>query len=148
MSLLPNNVLGLEAKIYVGDVGDSETVLAVTANEVDIARDVTLNRGSTLADVTIRKSDYRLQRRALKEFSVTLELLYSPASPFFKKLSDSYESGTSLGFFASDGFGSGQLFDGSVTEFTMNQPLEEGITVSTTITPTFEGRTPVWITAS
>lgn len=145
---LPNNVLGLESKLYIGAVGGSQSTLATDSNEVDIARNVDLTRGSTLADVTIRKSTYRLQRRALKEFSVTLGLLYSPASPFFKMLNDAYENGTSNGYFVSDGYGSGMLFDGSVTEFTVHQPLEDGCSVDVTIVPTFEGREPEWVTGS
>lgn len=144
---LPNNVLGLEAKLYIGDVGASQSDLAVASNEVDIARNVDLTRASTLADITIRKSTYRLQRRALKELSISLGLLYSPKSSFYKLLNDAYEKGTSNGYFVSDGYGSGMLFDGSITEFTVHQPLEDGCTVDVTITPTFEGRQPEWITA-
>jgi len=103
--------------LYVGTVGATQSAIATSANEVTCARSVDLSRTSTMADVTTRGSDYRLQRRALKEASISLELIHSPGDPVFQRLNDSYENGTSVGLFVSDGFGSGLLCDASVTEF-------------------------------
>ena len=148
MPELPANVLGLEARLYVGAVGATHTVLSSETNEVKCARSADLSRTSTLADVTTRGSDYRLQRRALKEASINLELIHSPGDPVFQRLSDSYENGTSIGLFVSDGFGSGLLCDASVTEFSQSQPLEDILTVNAVLVPTFVSRYPVWINAS
>ena len=148
MSLLPSNVLGLEAKLYVGAVGANKSTLAVTANEVTCARSVDLSLTSSMADVTTRGSDYRLQRRALKEASINLELIYSPADPNFKKLFDSYDLGTAIGIFVSDGHGAGLLCDASVTEFSQPQPLEDIITVNAVLVPTYASRYPAWVTAT
>ena len=63
---MPASILGLEARLYVGTVGATQSSLAVAANEVTCARSTDLSRTSTMADVTTRGSDYRLQRRALK----------------------------------------------------------------------------------
>ena len=148
MALLPSNVLGLEAKLYVGTVGATQSVLSVTANEVTCARSVDLSRTSTMADVTTRGSDYRLQRRALKEASISMELIYSPGDPVFQKLSDSYENGSAIGLFVSDGHGSGLLCDASVTEFSQSQPMEDILVVNAVLVPTFVSRYPTWISAS
>ncbi|MCL1999977.1 MAG: hypothetical protein FWG74_00965 [Planctomycetes bacterium] len=148
MALLPSNVLGLEARLYVGAVGATQSTLAVTANEVTCARSVELSLTSSMADVTTRGSDYRLQRRALKEASINVELIYSPSDANFKKLFDSYDKGEAIGLFVSDGHGSGLLCDASVTEFSQPQPLEDIITVNAVLVPTFASRYPVWISAS
>jgi len=148
MSELPSNVLGLEACLYIGAVGATHTALSVETNEVTCARSVDLSRTSAMADVTRRGSDYRLQRRALKEASISMELIYDPGDPVFKRLSDSYESGEAVGLFVSDGFGSGLLCDASVTEFSQSQPMEDIITVNAVLVPTFVSRYPAWISAT
>ena len=144
----PYSVLGLECKLYVGTAGATHTVLSTPANELTIARSVELSLTSSLADVTVRASAWRLQRRALKEASISVELMYRPSDPIFKLLFTSYDVGTPVGVFVSDGFGSGLLCDASVTEFNQPQPLEEAIIVKSTLLPTFTTRYPTWIDAA
>ena len=148
MADLPDSVLGLECKLYIGAVGATAAVLGVEANEVKLARSVELSLTSSQADVTVRGSDWRLQRRALKEASISVEMLYSPGDPHYKKLFQSYDRGEAIGMFASDGFGSGLLCDASVTEFSQPQPLEDAVIVNITVVPTFASRYPEWIEAS
>ena len=143
----PNSVLGLECRLYVGAAGADKTVLAAPANELIVARSVELSLTSSLADVTVRASAWRLQRRALKEASISVELLYRPSDAKFKQLFDAYIDGSAVGIFVSDGFGSGLLCDASVTEFSQPQPLEEAVIVKSTLLPTFTTRFPVWIEA-
>ena len=144
----PDSILGLDCKLYAGLAGAELATLAVPANELTIARSVELSLTSSLADVTVRASAWRLQRRALKEASINVELLYSPADAIFKLLFTAYDKGTPVGIFASDGFGSGLLCDASVTEFSQPQPLEEAVIVKGTLLPTFTTRYPVWIDAT
>ena len=141
------SVLGLDCRLYVGPAGAALNVLNAPANELTIARSVELSLTSSLADVTVRKSAWRLQRRALKEASINVELLYSPGDPVFKLLFAAYDNGTPVGVFVSDGFSSGLLCDVSVTEFSQPQPLEEAVLVKATLLPTFTTRYPVWIDA-
>lgn len=112
MATLPTTVLGLECKLFIGAAGTG-----TPANEVTLARTVELSLTSSMADVTVRGSDWRLQRRALKEASISVELLYSPGDANYKTLFESYDEGKAIGLFVSDGFGSGLLCDASVTEF-------------------------------
>ena len=148
MSASPSSVLGLEAKLFVGTAGATHTVLSSPANELTIARSVELSLTSSLADVTVRASAWRLQRRALKEASISVELLYSPGNTIFQLLFTSYDNGTPVGAFVTDGFGSGLLCDASVTEFSQPQPLEEAVIVKATLLPTFTTRYPTWIDAA
>jgi len=148
MADAPGSVLGLECRLYVGAAGADKTVLATSTNELIVARSVELSLTSSLADVTVRASAWRLQRRALKEASISVELLYRPSDAKFKQLFDAYNEGTPVGIFVSDGFGSGLLCDASVTEFSQPQPLEEAVIVKATLLPTFTTRFPVWIDAA
>ena len=148
MSTQIGSILGLEAKLYIGVAGAEKSVLATTANELTVARSVELSLTSSLADVTVRASAWRLQRRALKEASISVELLYSPGDAKFKQLFTAYDEGNPVGIFVSDGFGSGLLCDASVTEFSQPQPLEEAVIVKATLLPTFTTRFPVWIDAT
>ena len=141
MALLPSNVLGLECRLYIGAAGTG-----TPSNEVTVARTVELSLTSSMADVTVRASDWRLQRRALKEASISVELLYSPADANFQTLFDSYNNSTPIGLFVSDGHGSGLLCDASVTEFSQPQPLEDAVLVNCTLVPTFTTRYPAWVT--
>ena len=142
-----NSVLGLECKLFVGAAGATHTVLSAPSSELTIAKSVELSLTSSLADVTVRASAWRLQRRALKEASISVELMYRPSDSIFKLLFSAYDNGTPVGIFVSDGFGSGLLCDASVTEFSQPQPLEEAIIVKATLLPTFTNRFPVWIDA-
>ena len=142
------SVLGLECKLFVGTAGADKAVLATSTNELIVARSVELSLTSSLADVTVRASQWRLQRRALKEASINVELLYRPSDAKFKQLFDAYNDGAPVGIFVSDGFGSGLLCDASVTEFSQPQPLEEAVIVKSTLLPTFTTRFPVWIDAA
>ena len=143
----PDSVLGLDCSLYISTSGTDLATLSVPANELTIARTVELSLTSSLADVTVRASAWRLQRRALKEASVSVELLYRPGDPKFQQLFSAYNDGHSLAIFVSDGFGSGLLCDASVTEFSQPQPLEDAVVVKATLLPTFTTRFPVWIDA-
>jgi len=148
MSAQIGSILGLECKLFISTVGAQLTTLAIPANELIVARSVELSLTSSLADVTVRASAWRLQRRALKEASINVELLYRPSDAKFKQLFDAYNLGDAIAIFVSDGFGSGLLCDASVTEFSQPQPLEEAIVVKSTLLPTFTNRFPVWIDAA
>ena len=143
----PDSVLGLECKLFIGPAGAALNVLNTPANELIVARSVELSLTSSLADVTVRASAWRLQRRALKEASINVELMYRPGDAKFRQLFVAYDTGTPVGVFASDGFDSGLLCDVSVTEFSQPQPLEEAVLVKATLLPTFTSRFPVWIDA-
>ncbi len=143
MATLPTSVLGLECKLLIGPAGSG-----TPTDEVTLARSVELSLTSSMADVTVRGSDWRLQRRALKEASISVELLYSPGDANFKTLFKSYDEGTPIGLFVSDGHGSGLLCDASVSEFSQPQPLEDAVIVNCTLVPTFTTRYPAWVSAS
>jgi len=140
-------ILGLECELFAGPGGSALTDLMEEEHLVKLARGVDFSLTSALADVTTRGSTYRLQKRALKEASLSLELLYLPGDPVFELLFKSYDDGDVISVFSSDGQGNGLLFEGSVTEFSQPQPLEDAVLVNATIVPTFSTvRYPKWIT--
>lgn len=71
----------------------------------------------------------------------------------FQAIRDAYLNGTVLDMVILDGpydqSGSqGLRADFGVTKFTRNEPLEEGVTVSVTLKPSYSANNPTWFTAA
>ena len=58
---------------------------------------------------------------------------------------NAYFGNTPLALFVTDGNGSGLDADWSIIGFSVEQPLEEALTVSVTANPTASTRAPAWV---
>ena len=136
-------VLGLDAKLLRGTAGTTGTT------EVKNVKDLTLNLESGEADVTTRATGgWRASAATLKEASLEFGILYDTADADFQAFQAAYFSNTPLSLFISDGNGGGLDADWSITAFTLEQPLEEAVSVSVTAKPTASTRAPAWKTAA
>ena len=136
-------VLGLEAKLLRGTAG------ATGATEVKNVKDLTLNLESGEADVTTRATKgWKASVATLKEASLEFGILYDTEDADFQAFSSAYFSNTPLALFVSDGAGNGLDADFSITGFSVEQPLEEALSVSVTAKPTASTRAPAWKTGS
>lgn len=136
-------VLGFDAKLLRGPAG------AVGSTEVKNIKDLTLNLESGEADVTTRATQgWRATVATLKEASLEFGMLYDTEDEDFKAFSDAYFNNTPLALFVTDGAGNGLDADFSITGFSVEQPLEEALTVSVTAKPTASTRAPEWKTAT
>ena len=132
-------VLGLNAKLLRGAAGATGTT------EVKNVKDLTLNLESGEADVTTRATGgWRATAGTLKEASLEFGILYDTEDADFQAFQAAYFSNTPLALFITDGAGSGLDADWSITAFTVEQPLEEAVSVSITAKPTASTRAPVW----
>lgn len=132
-------VLGLDAKLLRGPAG------TVGSTEVKNVKDVTLNLESGEADVTTRATKgWRATVATLKDASLEFAILYDTEDEDFQAFSDAYFDNTPLALFVTDGAGNGLDADFSITGFSMEQPLEEALTVSVTAKPTASSRAPEW----
>ncbi|MDD3083141.1 MAG: phage tail tube protein [Desulfobacterales bacterium] len=132
-------VLGLDAKLMRGTAG------ATAATEVKNVKDLTLNLESGEADVTTRATEgWKASVATLKEASLEFGILYDTADADFTAFQTAYFSNTPLALFVTDGNGSGLDADWSITGFSMEQNLEEAVTVSVTAKPTASTRAPAW----
>ena len=133
-------VLGLDAILMRGAAGQT------AATEVKNVKDLTLTMESGEADVTTRAtSGWKASIATLKEASLEFGILYDTEDADFTAFRDAYFSNTALALFVTDGNGSGLDADWSMTGFSVEQPLEEAVTVSVTAKPTASTRAPAWV---
>ena len=135
-------VLGLDAKLFRGTAGSRATT------EVTNVKDLTLNLESGEADVTTRATrGWKASVATLKEASLEFSILYDPSDADFAAFQTAYFSNTPLALFVSDGQDTAHGLDAdfSITAFSMEQPLEEAISVSVTAKPTASTRAPQWV---
>ena len=134
--------LGLDAKLFRGTAGTRGTI------EVTNVKDVSLSLESGEADVTTRKAKgWKLSVATLKEASLEITILYDTEDEDFLAFKEAYFSNTPISLFVTDGDTTAHGLDAdfSVTGFTVDQPLEEAVTVKVTAKPTASDRAPVWV---
>ena len=116
------------------------------ATEVKNVKDLTLSMESGEADVTTRAtSGWKASIATLKEASLEFGILYDTEDADFTAFRDAYFGNTPLALFVTDGNGSGLDADWSITGFSVEQPLEEALTVSVTAKPIASTRAPAWV---
>jgi hypothetical protein len=127
-------LLGMNAKIYQGAAGGDLASLAEMAN----VKDVTLNLEAGEADVTTRANQgWRATAPTLRECTAEFEMLWKPGDAGFDAVKTAFLSAGTirLAVLTGDRTASGTegpLGDFSITNFSRNEPLEEGVTVSVT----------------
>ena len=134
--------LGLDANLVRGTAGTQGNI------EVTNVKDVSLSLESGEADVTTRKAKgWKLSVATLKEASLEITILYDTEDEDFLAFKEAYFSNTPLSLFVTDGDTTAHGLDAdfSVTGFTVDQPLEEAVTVKVTAKPTASDRAPVWV---
>ena len=132
-------VLGLDAKLLRGAAGSSGST------EVTNVKDLTLSLESGEADVTTRATKgWKASVATLKEASLEFGILYDTEDSDFQAFSDAYFNNTPIAMFVTDGAGNGLDADWSITGFSVEQPLEEALSVSVTAKPTSSTRAAEW----
>ncbi len=127
--------LGMNAKIYQGAAGAD----IATITEMSNVKDVTLTLEAGEADLTTRGSQgWREIVATLRECSSEFEMLWKPSDAGFTAIKTAFITGGQVRLAiltdAKDASGSeGMVGDFSITGFTRNESLEEGVTVSVTV---------------
>jgi len=127
-------LLGMNAKIYQGAAGAALNTLTEMAN----VKDVTLSLEAGEADVTTRANQgWRATAPTLRECTAEFEMLWKPGDAGFDAVKTAFLSAGTirLAVLTGDRTASGTegpLGDFSITNFSRNEPLEEGVTVSVT----------------
>lgn len=142
-------VLGLNAKLY----RNTGTQQSPTWTDIANIKDLTLNLEKGEADATTRASSgWRQTVATLKEASVEFEMVWDPSDQGFQAIQEAFFNNTALDLAIMDGTlppSTGQTVQGlradwAVTKFSRNEPLEEVLTVSVTLKPTY-GSVPTWM---
>lgn len=139
--------LGLQAKLLYGVAGASAT------SEAKNVKDLTLSLETGTADITTRgTSGWRAKMATLKEGSLEFQTNYDTSETFCSTLITNFLGNSAMAFFVTDGAGTGLLADWALTNCTIEQPLEEAVSLSVTAEPTdiggASGRAPAWVSAS
>jgi len=133
-------LLGMNAKVYQGAAGGALGDLTEMDNVKDVA--VTLEAGE--ANVTTRANGgWQATAATLKTCSAEFEMLWKPADTGFEAIKTAFLGSSTLrltlltGAKSADGIepvsgSEGPQGDFSITNFSRNEPLEEGVTVSVT----------------
>lgn len=127
-------ILGMNGKVYFGETTD----LLAALTEMSNVKDVTVSMEAGEADVTTRaNSGWRATAPTLRECTAEFEMLWKPGDAGFEAIKDAFLTSATLRLAvltgANDAAGSeGPLGDFSITGFSRNEPLEEGVTVSVT----------------
>lgn len=133
---------GKDFKLYVNT--DDPYDSSPTWVEVVNVRDLTRNLEKALADASIRGSSFRLQVGTLKDFSLEFQMVYDPEDTEYELMEDAFFEDTDLEFVILDGpigtdGSKGIRFQGQVTNFTVNEALEDVGLTDVTLVP---GYTP------
>ena len=133
-------ILGLNAKLFRGASGTQ------AKEEMKNVKDLTLNLETGEADVTTRATEgWKASVATLKDASLEFGMLYDPTDTDLDAVQEAFMSNTPLAFFITDGDGTGLDADFSITNFSIEQPLEEAMSVSVTAKPTATTRPPTWV---
>jgi len=140
--------LGLDAKIF----RNTGTYAAPVWNEIKNVRDVTLSLETGEADATTRGNNgWRATVATLKDGSVEFDMVWDSADDDFTAIRDAFLNKTALEMAVLDGDVAAAGSQGlrasfMVTNFSRNEPLEEAITASVTVKPTYSANPPAWMT--
>jgi len=127
-------ILGMNAKIYQGPAGTDLATLTEMAN----VKDVTLSLEAGEADVTTRANQgWRATAPTLRECTAEFEMLWKPGDAGFDAIKTAFLTSATLALAVLTGEKAtsgteGPRGDFSITNFSRNEPLEEGVTVSVT----------------
>lgn len=131
--------MSLDAKLYRGPVGST------ASTEVTTCKDVSLKIKKSEAKISSRASRWTLVKGALKEAEFTLTFDSDSEDPHLQALISAFMGDTPVAFKIADKLnGQGLNADFEILSMDDDQKLEEAVTISFTIKPTYVNRYPSW----
>ena len=140
--------LGMNGKLY----RNTGTYGVPVWTEITNVKDLTLNLEKGEADVTTRANEgWRANQPTLKEASIEFDMVWDTDDDGFSAIQDAFFNDTTVEVAVMDG----DITDGTteglratvgVSTFSRGEPLEEAMTVSVTLKPTYSAHAPEWIT--
>ncbi len=141
--------LGMNGKLY-RNTGSYE---APTWVEITNVKDLTLSLETGEADVTTRANNgWRASKATLKDGSVEFEMVWDTEDEGFAAIKAAFFGNTGIELAVMDGDMDTEEVQGlratfAVTKFDRSEPLEEAMSVSVSVKPTYAAHPPEWITA-
>ena len=139
-----STIIGISAVLYYGAAGARATEEATNVKDLSLSLEV------GTADITTRAAKgWRVKKATLKEGSVEWGMNYDTEDAFCVDVIQKFITGDAISLFVSDGAGEGLDADWIITNCSMEQPMEDAVTVSVTAEPTMTGgtksRAPNWV---
>lgn len=147
---MPGKKLGRECVLARNTGTYANAAWNTVGNVIDLNHKDSAAKG----DVSDRSSNFKKYRRGLRDVSATFKLRYDSADDDHVYLRAAYANAALTDFFIADGSTNttntaGPRFWAQVTEFSHDQPLEDGVTVNVEICPcndTTNTDEPTWYT--
>jgi hypothetical protein len=142
--------LGMDAKLY----RNTGTYGSPTWDLIGNVKDLTLSLETGEADVTTRgNGGWRATVATLKDGSLEFEMIWDTEDTDFTAIRTAFLGNTAVEMAVLDGLvattgSQGLRASFMVTNFTRNEPLEEAITVSVSMKPTYSANAPAWMTVA
>jgi hypothetical protein len=142
--------LGMDAKLY----RNTGTYASPTWDLIGNVKDLTLSLETGEADVTTRgNGGWRATVATLKDGSLEFEMIWDTEDTDFTAIRTAFLGNTAVEMAVLDGLvattgSQGLRASFMVTNFTRNEPLEEAITVSVSMKPTYSANAPAWMTVA
>lgn len=144
--------LGLDCKLYFNAAGNETPIVPGNWTLLDNAKDVMLGVEKSEADVTTRGNNgWRATVGSLKDASIEFDMVWDTSDAGFTAIKDAFFNGTNIGILVLDGAvatsgSQGLAAEMAVITFSRNEPLEEAVTVSVSVKPTYATVAPFWHT--
>lgn len=142
--------LGLEGKLY----RNSADYASPTWVEMKNVKDLTLSVEANEADATTRGNNgWEAIVAALKKGSIEFEMIWDTADADFTAIQQAFFGNTTLEFAVMSGDitttgEQGLRATMMVLNFSRSEPLQEAMSVSVTIKPTYAANAPEWMTVA
>jgi hypothetical protein len=142
-------VLGMNCKLYRNTNTYASPTWVILGNVKDV--NFSLEKGE--ADVTTRANNgWRATAGTLKDGSIEFEMIWAPGDAGFTAIQTAFLNNTSIEFLVLDGPVATEGSQGlralmQVMTFSRNESLEEAVTVSVSLKPTYSSNPPAWFTA-
>ncbi len=140
--------LGMNGKLY----RNTGTYAAPVWAEITNVKDVTLSLETGEADVTTRANNgWKASKATLKTASVEFDMVWDPDDEGFAAMRTAFFENTPVELFVADADQDLEAAEGlratmSVIKFDRKEPLEEAMTVSVSVKPTYAEHAPEWKT--
>jgi hypothetical protein len=140
----------MDAKLY----RNTGTYASPTWDLIGNVKDLTLSLETGEADVTTRgNGGWRATVATLKDGSLEFEMIWDTEDTDFTAIRTAFLGNTAVEMAVLDGLvattgSQGLRASFMVTNFTRNEPLEEAITVSVSMKPTYSANAPAWMTVA
>lgn len=138
-------LIGADCKLY----RNTGTWASPTWNEIQRARDVTINLERAEADMSSRVTEWKLTKGALKDLTIEFDLVYHQDDPDYVVLRDAFLNNTTVEMTALDGSSATNGSEGprahmTVLQFGRPEPLEDTVRIPITVKPANAANAPEW----